>query len=154
MLEFKPCEEKRQLHRAPQSDPGSDTKKDAYDSNHREVQKKLHIMQDTWLSNKANDIQGCADRHDMKHFCDSLKCVYGSPTSDSSPMLSADGATLITDKKIVEKWAEHFSDVQYKNDQNRHQKVVNRWVSISVRGFAFVSGLRKTRVFSRVLLFF
>ena len=48
----------------------------------------------------------------MKRFYDSLKCVYGPPTSGSSPMLSADGATLITDKKeIVERWAEHFSNV-------------------------------------------
>jgi len=48
----------------------------------------------------------------MKRFYDSLKCVYGPPTSGSSPMLSADGATLITDKKeIVERWEEHFSNV-------------------------------------------
>jgi len=41
-------EEKYQLHRAHLSDPSSDTKKVAYDSKRREVQKKLCAMQDTW----------------------------------------------------------------------------------------------------------
>ena len=105
-------EEKHQLHQAYLSDPSSDTKKDAYDSKRREVQKKLRVMQDTWLSNKVDEIQGCADRHDMKSFYNSLKCECGPPTLGSSPMLNADGATLITDRKeIVERWAEHFSDV-------------------------------------------
>ncbi|KAK7091340.1 hypothetical protein V1264_009034 [Littorina saxatilis] len=69
-------------------------------------------MQDTWLSNKADEIQGYADRHDMKNFYDALKEVYGPTTSGSSPLLSADGITLITDKeKILGRWAEHFDNV-------------------------------------------
>ena len=48
----------------------------------------------------------------MKRFYDSLKCVYGPPISGSSPMLSADGSTLITDKtEIVDRWVEHFNGV-------------------------------------------
>ena len=70
------------------------------------------MMQDTWLSNKADEIQGYANRHDMKRFFDSLKTIYDLPTSGSSTMLSADGKELITDKnKIVERWAEHFNGV-------------------------------------------
>ena len=66
-------------------------------------------MQDTWLSNKADEIQGYTDRHDMKRFFDSLKAIYGALTSGSSPMLSADGTKLIIDKnESVERWAEHF----------------------------------------------
>lgn len=80
-------EEKRQPHRAHQSDPTSESKKDAYVSKRGEVQRKLRIMQDTWLSNKANVIQGYADRHDMKCFFDSL---HGPLTSIISPMLSVD----------------------------------------------------------------
>lgn len=68
-------EEKCQPHRAHQSDPTSKSKKDAYVSKGKEVQRKLHIMQDTWLSNKANVIQGYADRHDMKCFFDSLETI-------------------------------------------------------------------------------
>ena len=67
-------------------------------------------MQDTWLSNKADETQNYANRHDMKRFFDSLKTIYGPPTSGSSTMLSADGKELITDKnKIIERWAEHFN---------------------------------------------
>ena len=66
-------------------------------------------MQDTWLSNKADEIQGYADRHDMKHSFDSVNILYGPLTSGTSPMLSADGTKLITDKnEIVERWSEHF----------------------------------------------
>ena len=105
-------EEKRKLHRAHQSDPTSESKKDAYVSKRGEVQRKLRIMQDTWLSNKADEIQSYANRHDMKRFFDSLKTIYDPPKSDSSTMLSADGKELITDKnKIVERWAEHFNGV-------------------------------------------
>jgi len=74
-------EEKSQLHRAHQSDPTSESKKDAYVSKCGEVQRKLHIMQDTWLSNKVNEIQGYANRHDMKRFFDSIKTIIIWPTN-------------------------------------------------------------------------
>ena len=105
-------EEKRKLYQAHESDPTSESKKDAYVSKRGEVQRKLRNMHDTWLSNKADEIQGYADRHDMKRFFDSLKTIYSPPTSGSSPILSADGAKLITDNnEIVERWAEHFNGV-------------------------------------------
>ena len=47
----------------------------------------------------------------MKNIYDRLKKVCGSTTSGSSLLLGADGATLITDKKILERWAEHFDRV-------------------------------------------
>ena len=105
-------EEKRRLLKAHQDDPGSTSKKDAYDGKRSEAQRKLRNMQDTWLSNKADEIQGYADAHDMKNFYDSLKAVYGPSASSSSPMLNADGSTLITDKnEILKRWAEHFDGV-------------------------------------------
>ena len=76
------------------------------------VQQRLRQMQDSWLSNKADEIEGFADRNDMKTFYDGLKEVYGSTTSDVSPLLSADGSTLITDKeKILDRWAKYFDSV-------------------------------------------
>ena len=65
------------------------------------------------MSSKADEIQGFADRNDMKRFYDSLKEVYDPTTSGSlSPLLSADGSTLITDKeKVLERWAEHFDSI-------------------------------------------
>ena len=48
----------------------------------------------------------------MKHFYDSLKCLYAPWTLGSTPILSADGSKLIIDKKgILERWAEHFNSV-------------------------------------------
>ena len=96
--------EERQLHRAHRCDPSSESKKDAYVSKRGEVQRKLRIMHDTWLSNKADEIQGYADRHDRKRFFDSFKITCGPLTSGSSPMLSVDGTKLITDKnEIIER---------------------------------------------------
>ena len=38
--------------------------------------------------------------------------MYGPQSSGATPLLSADGATLLTEKsKILERWAEHFQDV-------------------------------------------
>ena len=78
----------------------------------REVQKKLLNLQNTWLSQKAEKIQGYADSHDMRRFYDALKCLYGPQSSKNTPILSADGSKLITDKKgILERWAEHFNGI-------------------------------------------
>ncbi len=73
-------------------------------------------MQDSWLSNKADEIQGYADRKDMKNFYAGLKEIYGPTTTRSPPILSADGSNLITDKdKILERWAEHFDRLSVLN---------------------------------------
>ena len=48
----------------------------------------------------------------MRRFYDALKCLYGPRSSKNTPILSADGSKLITDKKgILERWAEHFNGV-------------------------------------------
>ena len=65
-------------------------------------------MQDSWLSKKAEEIQSFADRKDMKKFHDALKTIYGPKSSGATPLLSADGNTLLTDKDaILKRWAEH-----------------------------------------------
>ena len=66
--------EKRQLFRAHQNDPKSESKKNAF-VNMRRSQKKLRNLQNTWLSQKAEEIQGYADSHDMRRFYDALKCL-------------------------------------------------------------------------------
>ena len=68
-------------------------------------------MQDSWLSSMADEIQSFADRKDMKFF-DALKTVYGPQSSGTTPLLSADGTSLLTDKEaILKRWAEHFDSV-------------------------------------------
>ena len=69
-------------------------------------------MQNTWLSKQADIVQEFANRNDMKNFYDALKEVYGPSSSGASPLLNADGSTLITDKEeILKRWTEHFNNV-------------------------------------------
>ena len=69
-------------------------------------------MHDSWLSNKGEEIQSFADRNDMKKSHDALKKIYGPKNSGASPLLTADGNTLLSDKDaILERWAEHFNSV-------------------------------------------
>ena len=104
--------EKHSLLRAHQNDPSCTAKKAAFTNMRSKVQSKLRSMHDSWLSAKADEIQGYADRHDTKRFYDALKAVYGPQSSGSSPLLSADGSTLLIDKKqILERWADHFNSV-------------------------------------------
>ena len=78
----------------------------------RLAQSKLRHMQDEWLRMKADAIQAYADGKDTENFYSALKTVYGSTLSGSSPILSADGYTIFSDKeKILERWAEHFNSV-------------------------------------------
>ena len=48
----------------------------------------------------------------MKKFFDALKTVYGPQSSGTTPLLSADGTSLLADKEaILKRWAEHFDGV-------------------------------------------
>ena len=69
-------------------------------------------MQDSWLSSKTNEILSFADRKDMKKFFDALKTVYGPQSSGTTPLLSAEGSSLLTGKKaILKRWVEHFDSL-------------------------------------------
>ena len=92
--------------------PGSVSNKAAYSNICKTVQTRLRDMQDSWLSSKADEIQSFADRKDMKKFFDALKTVYGPQSSGTTPLLSADGTSFLTDKEaILKRWAEHFDSV-------------------------------------------
>ena len=61
---------------------------------------------------KVEEIQSFADQKDMKKFHDALKTIYGPKSSGATPLLSADGSTLLTDKDaILKRWADHFNSV-------------------------------------------
>ena len=105
-------EEKHQKNKAYLSDTSSVSNKVACSNICKTVQTRLRDMQDSWLSNKADKIQSFADRKDMKKFFDALKTVYGPQSPGTTPLLSADGTSLLTDKQaILERWAEHFDSV-------------------------------------------
>ena len=109
---IKLLEEKQNAHIAHLNDPKSVAKKDSLKAIRSKIQNKLREMHDNWLSMKADEIQSAADRNDMKSFYSGLKQVYGPTRSGTSPLLSADGKTLLTDKEsILARWAEHFDGV-------------------------------------------
>ena len=94
------------------TNPSCTAKKVALTNMRSKVQSMLRSMQDSWLSAKAEEIQGYADRQDTKRFYNALKAIYGLQPSGSSSLLDADGSTLLTDKKqIFERWANHFNSV-------------------------------------------
>ena len=48
----------------------------------------------------------------MKKFFDALKTVYGPQSSETTPLFSADGTSLLTDKEtILKRWDEHLDGI-------------------------------------------
>nr|VZI50870.1 unnamed protein product [Spirometra erinaceieuropaei] len=103
--------EKNRLHKAYLDHP-TDATKAAFYRSRRQLQQRLREMQDAWTARKAEEIQGYADRNEWKNFFSAIKAVYGPPTKGTTPLLSADGNTLLTEKtQILQQWAEHFRGV-------------------------------------------
>ncbi|KAJ1119173.1 hypothetical protein NDU88_007359 [Pleurodeles waltl] len=113
------------------SKPSDPSKKAAYNSIKSKVQAKLREMQDSWLSRKADEIQKYADNN-SKRFSDSLKTIYGSQSSGTSPLLTANGSTLLTDKNaILKRWAEHFNNVLNKSS-SINAKAIDRMLQVAI----------------------
>nr|VZI28879.1 unnamed protein product [Spirometra erinaceieuropaei] len=69
-------------------------------------------MQDTWKASKAEEIHGYADSNEWKNFFSAIRAVYGPPTKATTPLLSADGSILLTEKtQFLQRWAGHFRGV-------------------------------------------
>ena len=92
-------DDKYQDHWAYQNDTSSQSKKDVYCSIWLKAQLHLRKLQDEWFSQKADKIKSYTDIHNWEQFYGALKAVYGPQSSGSSPMLSADGSNLLTDKE-------------------------------------------------------
>ena len=93
--------EKHQKHKAYLRNTSSVPSKTAYSNICKTVQTRLRDMQDFWLRKKADEIQSFADRKDMKKFFDALRTIYGPQSSGTTPLLSADGTSLLTDKEAI-----------------------------------------------------
>lgn len=107
LLDVKHCQNKTYLN-----DSSSESKKTAFLNIHKTVQLQLRPMQNAWLSQKVEEIQSYAGSNITTRFYDTLKSVYGPQPSGISPLLCADGTTLLTEKdKILGRWAEHFNSV-------------------------------------------
>ena len=104
-------EEKHQKHKAYLRNTSSVSSKTAYSNICKTVQTRFRDMQDFWLRKKADEIQSFADRKDMKNFFDAQDSIW-SQSSGTTPLLSADETSLLTDKEaILIRWAEHFDGV-------------------------------------------
>ena len=81
---------------------------------------------DSWLKQKAEESQNYADKNDMKRFYDAIKTVYGPQPASLSPILSADGQKLLTEKAhILDRWAEHF-DAVLNRSSHINEEAINR----------------------------
>ena len=56
---------------------------------------------ETCKSKTADEIQSFEDRKDMKKFFETLKTVYGPQNSGATPLLSADGTSLLTENEAI-----------------------------------------------------
>nr|VZI48247.1 unnamed protein product [Spirometra erinaceieuropaei] len=92
--------EKSRLHKAYVDHP-TDATKAAFYPSRRQLPQRLREMQDAWTARKAEEIQCYADRNEWKNFFSAIKAVYGPPTKDTAPLLSAEGNTLLTEQTQI-----------------------------------------------------
>ena len=119
-------EEKHQKHKAYLRNTSSVSSRTAYSNICKTVQTRLRAMQDSWLSKNADEIQSFVDRKDMKKFFDTLKTIYGTQSSGTTPLLSADVTRLLTDKEaILKRWAKHFDGV-FNRPSSINDEAINR----------------------------
>ena len=67
-------------------------------------------MEESWWDAKADDVQALSDRDDTRGVFQSLKSIYGPHRPTSSPMLTADGNTVLTSKpNILSHWKDYYA---------------------------------------------
>ena len=99
--------------------PVSRKHQDWFDKNDKEIQGLLqekHQKHKAYLRNTSSVSSKTAYSNIcktiQKKFFDALKTVYGPQSSGTTPLFSADGTRLLTDKEaILKRWAEHFDGV-------------------------------------------
>ena len=124
-------DEKNRLHKAYLTN-NSTANKTAFNNIRTQVQSRLRRMQDSWLSQKAEEIQHYADTKDMKRFYESIKEVYGPRLASTSPILGDDGQTLLTEKSsILKRWAEHF-DAVLNRPSRINEEAINRLPQVDI----------------------
>ena len=55
---------------------------------------KTRFDENEWWKCKAIELQEAAESHDLKHFCDGLKVVFGSRVKETVPLHSVSGEIL------------------------------------------------------------
>ncbi|VDL91696.1 unnamed protein product [Schistocephalus solidus] len=78
--------EKNGLHKA-YMDLRTDATKPAFFRSRRLVQQRLREMQDAWMIRKAEEIQGYANRNEMKNFFKAIKATYDTCSKGTAALL-------------------------------------------------------------------
>ncbi len=100
---------KRSAHKAHLAQSSCLFKKAAFRLECSTLQRKLREIQNEWLTNLAVRTQLCADTGDYRGFYEALKVVYGPSYQTLSPLRSADGKELLTEKdSTLNCWSGHF----------------------------------------------
>lgn len=100
---------KRSAHQAHLAQPSCPHKKATFRLECSTFQRKLREIQKEWWTNLAVRTQLCADTGDYRGLYEALKAVYGPSYQILSPLRSADGKELLTEKdSILNRWSEHF----------------------------------------------
>lgn len=92
---------KRSAHQAHLARPSCPHKKAAFRLECSTVQRKLREIQNEWWTNLAVKTQVCADTGDYRGFYEALKTAYGPSYQILSPLRSADGTELLTEKDTI-----------------------------------------------------
>lgn len=75
----------------------------------RQLQQHTRSLKTAWWNRKAEELQGAADRNDMKSFYNGLKEVWGPQKKGPVQLRSADGQEIFSDdKRVLARWSEHF----------------------------------------------
>ena len=94
------------------NDRESAAKAETYRHHKQSAQCRLRAMKEQWWSDRATELQETSDTKNAKLFYDGLKAIYGPQANGSPSILSAGAETRLTEpSRILERWAEHFSDV-------------------------------------------
>ncbi|BHF65115.1 hypothetical protein SprV_0200812400 [Sparganum proliferum] len=108
-LPLQPCrspQDRVYLHRP------TDANKAAFSQYRRLTQQRLQEVRDAWMSRKAEDIQGFADRNESKNLFAAIKAIYGPPTKGTAPLPSYDGSTLLKEQSQILKYhLEYFRNI-------------------------------------------
>ena len=103
-------DDKKKAFTEKQNDISSTSKCDRFKHLQRQSQRALRRMQDEWWEEKADKIETYAATKNSKMFSSAIKEVYVPTKPRATPLLSADGSTLLKEKSSIKaRWREHFS---------------------------------------------
>ena len=108
-------------HQATLKKPSSNTARQKWQTARHEVQRTLRTMQNTWWTEKAQEIQSFANKNDMHNFYNAVKSIYGPTNHCITPLKTADRFRVLKDQSsILERWAEHLNTLLNQDSEADH----------------------------------